>query len=542
MTAARKLGVEQDDINEVKTWDGEEDLTSRIEVDKDEIPWPTNFIAGIYQEATQHLGRLCEDPNDSAAISSLDALNRRIREQNEKDGNKPDQWTIDYKMYLEQFRVYKPHVDSLWKTPEGQPMDPEAISKINSLNDQLKKINVKYHFPETWVMHFPTAEQLAERHAKNRTAKEAKEKEEREKLEREKEAKEKEEREKLEREKLEREKEAKEKEEREKLEREKEAKEKEEKEKLEREKLEREKEEREKLEREKLEREKLQEKTKFGNITFPWATYPLLTGERIITGRKSGVGGPICCVEIPGTDPNNPDFQFRKDIDPLEMEKYFATPGIKTMGETDEEGRPVKVWQNKEKDGFVRFIACVVGERKISSSSKPPAAECLCFWEMKDGIKLGTRSGLKRLLGAPADGYIGRYCKEKKITAPWDVKPKQAIIPYEQKEMMDKLQSNMMTNLAAGSPGGTGVNLPSGNSTAGNSAFKGLEDKLAALERRIENLQAPQVGGRSLESILSRLEERLGSMETKVAKVDDLAAKLEKTATILEKLAVKVGL
>jgi hypothetical protein len=79
----------------------------------------------------------------------------------------------------------------------------------------------------------------------------------------------------------------------------------------------------------------------------------------------------------------------------------------------------------------VRFIACIVGERKILSSSKPPAAECLYFWEMKDGIKLETRSGFKRLLGASADDYINRYYKEKKITAPWDIKPKQVIISYK---------------------------------------------------------------------------------------------------------------
>jgi hypothetical protein len=80
LTAVHKLGVEQDDINEVKTWDGKEDLISRIEVNKDEIPWPTNFIAGIYQEATQYLGRLYKDPNDSVVISSLDTLNQRIKE------------------------------------------------------------------------------------------------------------------------------------------------------------------------------------------------------------------------------------------------------------------------------------------------------------------------------------------------------------------------------------------------------------------------------------------------------------------------------
>jgi hypothetical protein len=59
------------------------------------------------------LGQLSTDLNDSEAIRALDALNKRIREQNEKDGNKLDQWAIDYKIYAEQFKAVKPYVNSL---------------------------------------------------------------------------------------------------------------------------------------------------------------------------------------------------------------------------------------------------------------------------------------------------------------------------------------------------------------------------------------------------------------------------------------------
>jgi hypothetical protein len=496
-----------------------------MELDEKEIPWPTELVKKIYQEATKELGQLSTDPNDSEAIRALDALNKRIREQNEKDGNKLDQWTIDYKMYAEHFKAVKPYVDHLWNTPEGQPMDPEAISKVNSLNDQLKKLNLKYHFPETWVMQFPTAEQLAEHQAKNKTEKEAKENEERARLER------------------------------------------------------------ERLERERLEREKLERETKFGNIKFPWVTYPLPTGERIITGRqRSGddIAGSICCVELPGGDPNDPDFRFRKDVDILELQKYFATPGIKRMGETDEEGRPVKVWRKKDRKGFKKFLFCVVGEIEMSSKAKPDAAEGLCCWEMDDGIKFGTRSGFIGMLGQKtADGYIGRYCERKGITAPWDVKPKSAKIPYEQKEMLEKLQANIMAanlgagNLASGwtavnSPPGnstsgwTAVNSPPGNSTAGNSALKSLEDKLAAMERKIEGLQSPSTGGnsalKSLEDKLTAMEKKieglqspntgsldsilkkLEQMETKMAEVDKISSSTERLSNVVTLLVEKVGL
>lgn len=76
------------------------------------------------------------------------------------------------------------------------------------------------------------------------------------------------------------------------------------------------------------------------------------------------------------------------------------------------------------------------------------------------------------------------------------------------------------------------------NPTAGSSEIKLVADKLAALERRIEVLQAPSTGGRPLDEIFSKLE----ALETRVAKVDVLSKKMDKTSAILDALCAKIGL
>lgn len=42
---------------------------------ENETPYSTSFIQGIYQEATNKLGKLCTNPDDSKARGALDALN-----------------------------------------------------------------------------------------------------------------------------------------------------------------------------------------------------------------------------------------------------------------------------------------------------------------------------------------------------------------------------------------------------------------------------------------------------------------------------------
>jgi hypothetical protein len=81
-------------------------------------------------------------------------------------------------------------------------------------------------------------------------------------------------------------------------------------------------------------------------------------------------------------------------------------------------------------------------------------------------------------------------------------------------------------------------NLTLGNPTAGSSEIKSVGDKLAALERRIEVLQALSTGGRLLDKIFLKLE----ALKARVVKVDVLSKKIDKTTAILNALCAKIKL
>ena len=56
-----------------------------MQLDESESPMPDDFRKKIYEEATQYLAKLVNDPKDAEAISELHQLNQKIKEQNVKD-------------------------------------------------------------------------------------------------------------------------------------------------------------------------------------------------------------------------------------------------------------------------------------------------------------------------------------------------------------------------------------------------------------------------------------------------------------------------
>lgn len=205
------------------------------------------------------------------------------------------------------------------------------------------------------------------------------------------------------------------------------------------------------------------------------------------------------------------------------------------MGETDEKGRPVKVWRKVDRKDFREFLFCVIGKRERSDLRKritPICPEVLYGVVMADGVNLLNKTGLLNMVGKKTkEGYIRRYYQKKGITSPWDVKPNSWTIADEDKELLDKLKSERLNSVSAG-------NSTLGNPTAGRSELKSVGDKLAALEKRIEGLQTPNTSGRSLDEIFLKLE----ALETRVAKVDVLSKKMDKTTAILDVLYAKIGL
>lgn len=99
MVAARRMGIDDLEINEVYYWDGDENLeTSEEDVDtpmsEDEVPEPPERVTKIYQEATPSVRELGRDPSSKAASERLKSLNKEIMAANKDEGLPLIQWQI----------------------------------------------------------------------------------------------------------------------------------------------------------------------------------------------------------------------------------------------------------------------------------------------------------------------------------------------------------------------------------------------------------------------------------------------------------------
>ena len=283
---------------------------------------------------------------------------------------------------------------------------------------------------------------------------------------------------------------------------------------------------------------------------YPWKTLDTPDGRRIMAGRQHSKLGNIQdrSTLIVATDLSDDpiyDMTPGSNVGTLEVEEYFKLDGIKRLAEKRENGEDVKTWTWRDKKDFVDFLWCTRGKIDTSTFGKggrAPGTQC-CV-RMTYGLELMTRSNLGDVIGKKsADNHIKAYCERKGITPPWAVEADNLKVPKEKKIIAAQtwLAEQGLGNFAAPSVA-TPAATPAAGLAAGNSAIKSLEDKLAALEKRMESLQTPQVGGGTLDSILSRLEERMGSMEKKVSQVDDLSKQMVQVTGILDRLATKVGL
>jgi hypothetical protein len=504
----------------------------------DEIPLPSKIIRNVYEEATQFLAMLMVKSDNLDALRGLTTLNEKIKQQNEKEENPPDGWTIDVPFFASSFEVARPYYDRLLKRPEGTPVDEEAKEKLEEINNRLREKGAKHHFPANWVISPPTEEDVAKAQAAKRESVEILTQRKAEKKA------------KKDKKKVDDEAAAVAAAAKKKVDDEAAAVAAGAKKKVDDEAAGVAAAAKKKVDDEAAAVAAAAAAKKFGNIEFPWVTYPLPTGERIIAGRKrtkDDVAGSLCCVELPCTDPTDPTFEFRDDIDIFELQKYFETPGIKLMGETDEKGRPVKVWRKVDRKDFRQFLFCVVGKRERSDLRKrttPVCPEVLCGVVMADGVTVLNKTGLLNMVGKKAEeGYIRRYCEKKGITSPWDVKPNSWTIATEDKELLDKLKSERLNSALSGNSESktektdTKENINTSGSSL-DSTLKKMEERMASMETK-ENINT---SGSSLDSTLKKMEERMASMETKLAKVDELDINVANITLLIQQLMKQAGL
>jgi hypothetical protein len=167
--AARKLGVDQDEVDEMQIWKGDEEFGElkindhgmwepKVAAPGDNMdgieqlePEPGMEHQRIYAEATPHMLRLQVDANDANAIKELDSLNSKIEKQNEKYGyptEKRKNFLINYQTFVANYKLaYAPML-----LLQKKPMDVESRTVFDKINTTLKLFSKQKHYPQGWVL------------------------------------------------------------------------------------------------------------------------------------------------------------------------------------------------------------------------------------------------------------------------------------------------------------------------------------------------------------------------------------------------------
>ena len=158
--AARDLKVDDDFIDEMKDWDGKEDILnykrsgkghwiSQDSMDGDRAIQPTPWHTGIYQnqELTQALFNILIGNDKDASIAFVQKVNQGIEEHNEESKLEKDAFIVP----LEQFCSIAQNVPPLWQKWKVEN-DEEALKDLQKINGSLQTFVKEHQLPSDWIM------------------------------------------------------------------------------------------------------------------------------------------------------------------------------------------------------------------------------------------------------------------------------------------------------------------------------------------------------------------------------------------------------
>lgn len=169
--AAKELGVDLFDIDEVLFWDGKEDLTKSDETDgvqatEDEVAAPPERVQDIYEKATPHLVELALNPQNKEALDKISQLNYEIIEGNKAEGLTKAgiyQWKISTSFFVPQYNEALTRYNAI----AADPANTSASEEIDTLKLLIDEVIERNHYPVAWSVptadHYRKAKQAIER-------------------------------------------------------------------------------------------------------------------------------------------------------------------------------------------------------------------------------------------------------------------------------------------------------------------------------------------------------------------------------------------
>jgi len=355
-------------INQVNTWDGEDNLIEEDEssmlVDN-ETPVPPAHILQLFDEATPAIMALQMNVHDKEALRFIKLeISKKITEKNKEMGFQETGWHIDEAPLITNFTWAQKHFEDLAKDPDNSE-PKEALQGIKTVLDKLVKTR---HYPESWSIPENFLE-IAKTAAKTRAQAETDARAEVEAARKRAEA---------------------------------EAA-------------------RKRPEAENLGKGSNAESADVVNtgkavrIKYPWQTMKTQHGELIIGLRRRGIIGHQVCVEAEESDGRI----IRKlasgsEVGLLDVAKYKNMDGHKDLAEGQSK------WSFEDREDFEELLFVTATKRKsIYGNNRDPGADCCVRFSTK-GIHMLTVSSFCKVLGAKsAKREIEEVCDRDGILPPW---------------------------------------------------------------------------------------------------------------------------
>ena len=155
-TAAKNLGVDELDMNEVLFWDGS-DLSQLsdegVRLSEDEIARPPEYVTEIYKRVTPSMRSLTLAPWDREILGNIKAQNVGIKRANQRRREtNVNLWTIGVEFFSPQYESALTNYAAL----RANPADAGAREGIATLKSLIDRAIERKHYLATWTI--PTAE------------------------------------------------------------------------------------------------------------------------------------------------------------------------------------------------------------------------------------------------------------------------------------------------------------------------------------------------------------------------------------------------
>ncbi|KAF4465066.1 domain-containing [Fusarium albosuccineum] len=225
-------------------------------------------------------------------------------------------------------------------------------------------------------------------------------------------------------------------------------------------------------------------------IEYPWTTSQAADGSLIVGVRKQGAFGTQVCIETQEDDGRViRRLESASDVGLLEVSRYWKMDGFKNLAGGQSQ------WSHKQRDDFDQLLWVTKSQTKrknTAANKKDPNADC-CVKFHQNGIQMLTTTSLSKVLGrSSATAEIRRVCERDGILPPSEAG---WVSEYYDPSRVEKdpVRRRALRDSQAITPSddhlGRQRQNPGASSEAGSRMVQQLQDKVENLENQMKDMK-----------------------------------------------------